>query len=161
MTAGRIAQLNVSSGGVPKRRIPSAAIGPLGLEGDGHRDPGHGGPERAVCLYSLELIEQLQREGHSIVPGSAGENVTVSGIDWAAVLPGSELRLGDHVRLEITRYTTPCVNIAGSFIGGKFARILQDQHPGESRVYARVLSGGLVQEGDAVTLVNKTPASAH
>lgn len=32
--------------------------------------------------------------------------------------------------------------IAGSFAGGDFARIAQRDHPGTSRVYARVLAPG-------------------
>jgi MOSC domain-containing protein YiiM len=30
----------------------------------------HGGPDRALVLYSLEIIEALQAEGHPISPGS-------------------------------------------------------------------------------------------
>ncbi|PYM54959.1 MAG: MOSC domain-containing protein, partial [Candidatus Rokuibacteriota bacterium] len=53
--AGRIAQVNVSPGGVPKRPVPEARVTPLGIEGDGHRDrERHGGPERALCLFALE-----------------------------------------------------------------------------------------------------------
>jgi len=34
-------------------------------------------------------IEALQNEGHPIAFGSTGENLTVSGIDWQRVVPGS------------------------------------------------------------------------
>ncbi len=52
---GRIFQLNVSSGGVPKRAVARAACGKLGLEGDSHDDVrSHGGPNRALCVYTLE-----------------------------------------------------------------------------------------------------------
>ena len=37
----------------------------------------HGGPERALCLFSLERILELQAEGHPIFPGAAGENITI------------------------------------------------------------------------------------
>lgn len=150
VTVGTVARLNVSPGGVPKRPVPHARIGPLGLEGDAHRGAGHGGPERAVCIYALEVIQRLQAEGHPIFPGSAGENVTVAGLDWPRLVPGARLRLGDGVLLEVTRYTTPCTNIAASFRDGAFVRILQERYPGESRVYTRVLAGGELRPGDRV-----------
>ena len=54
---------------------------PAGLEGDRHRNRKlHGGPDRALCLFSLERIEALQAEGHPIEPGTLGENLTLA--DW-------------------------------------------------------------------------------
>lgn len=148
--AGRIHQINVSQGGVPKYAVASARVGASGLEGDAHRGSQHGGPERAVCLYSLELIERLRAEGHPIVPGSVGENVTLCGVDFDTITPGTRLHLGSEVVLEVTRYTTPCVNITAAFKGGDFARILHKNHPGESRVYAKVIQGGRLAAGDQV-----------
>ena len=87
--SGRIVQISVSRGGVPKSMIEQAHVTALGLEGDAHRDrEHHGGPERAVCLYALEAIASLRAEGHDIVPGAIGENVTVEGLDWSAVVRG-------------------------------------------------------------------------
>jgi MOSC domain-containing protein YiiM len=63
-------QINVSDGGVPKLPVWEAKVGERGLDGDRQRNlKVHGGPDRAVCLYSLELIEQLQKEGHPIDSG--------------------------------------------------------------------------------------------
>ncbi len=153
---GVVVQLSISPGGVPKLPVARTVIGLLGLEHDAHRDPGHGGPERAVCLYSLDRIEELRQEGHAIFPGSAGENVTISGLDWAQIKVGTKFTIGPEVVLEVTRYTTPCLNIAASFVDGKFARILHDQHPGFSRVYAKVVHDGPVRVGDAVVVEHAT-----
>jgi MOSC domain-containing protein YiiM len=151
---GRIVQLSISPGGVPKRAVAQARVGAEGLEGDGHRDAEHhGGPERAVCLYAMEAIRGLQAEGHAISPGAVGENVTVEGLAWDEVVPGARLRLGDEVRLEVTRYTSPCANIMPVFRDGDYARVSQKRHPGWSRVYARVLAGGLLHPGDPVRLL--------
>ena len=86
---GSVHQVSVSAGGVPKLRIESGYVGTLGLLDDRHADPSHGGPDKALCLYSLEVISGLAHEGHPIAPGAAGENVTVSGVDWTEVNPGT------------------------------------------------------------------------
>ena len=58
---GRVVQLSVSNGGVPKLPVPAARITENGLEGDAQRNlEVHGGPERAVCLFSMERIRALQ-----------------------------------------------------------------------------------------------------
>ena len=153
-TAGRIVQISVSDGGVPKTAVPAARITADGVEGDRQRNlEVHGGPERAVCLFSMERIRDLQREGHPVVPGALGENVTVEGIDWDAVLPKSRILLGDDVALEVTRYTSPCVNIKPAFQGGDYSRVSQKRHAGWSRVYARVLAPGQVRTGDRVRVL--------
>lgn len=153
MTA-TVLQVNVSPGGVPKLPVPSAFVTTLGLEGDAQRDTKHhGGPDRAVCLFSADRIAALQAEGHPITPGATGENLTLAGLDWALVTPGARLRVGLEVELEVTRYTTPCANIRAAFADGDIARIHHDRHPGDSRVYARVLREGHVAPGDAVELV--------
>ncbi len=155
-----IVQISVSRGGVPKTAVPAARVTAEGLDGDAHRDlEHHGGPERAVCIYSMEAIKRLQAEGHSIAPGSMGENVTVEGLDWSAVVPGSHVLLGSKVLLQVTRYTSPCVNITGSFKGGEFARVSQKRHPGWSRVYARVLAEGTIRRDDPVRLLDEVEAA--
>jgi MOSC domain-containing protein YiiM len=146
-----IHQISVSEGGVPKRAVPEGRVTTQGIIGDRQRSRDiHGGPERAVCLFSLETIQALQREGHSIEPGSSGENLTISGLKWQDLKPGDQLRIGETVRLEITNYTSPCQHNAQWFQDGDFKRISQKLHPGWSRMYARVLCEGTVRPGDAV-----------
>jgi MOSC domain-containing protein YiiM len=148
----RLHQISISNGGVPKRAIPHAAITAAGVTGDRQRNPDiHGGPDRAVCLYSLDVIEALKGEGHPIAPGSAGENLTLAGLDWTSIKPGVRLRVGP-VRLEVVSYTAPCVHNAGWFLNEDFSRMSQKKFPGWSRVYARVLSEGTVRAGDPVEI---------
>lgn len=151
---GRLAQISISPGGVPKKRVIEAVIGVNGIVGDGVDHPAiHGGPDRAVCLYSLELIAALASEGHPIAPGTTGENLTLAGVDWSAVRPGARIKIGNAVELEVVKFTTPCKTIAGSFRNGEYSRILEDRHRGWSRVYARVLSAGTIRENDPVTII--------
>lgn len=152
---GRIHQLNCSQGGVPKTPVPDAILTPTGLECDAVAHPEiHGGPERALCLFSLELIRELQAEGNPIVPGSVGENVTVEGLDWSALEPGRRLALGEEVLVEISSYTSPCNSIRDAFKDKDYSRISQKKHPGESRLYARVIRTGRLAVGQAVRLLD-------
>ena len=148
-----IVSLNRSNGGVPKRPVTEARVTTRGLEGDRQRDlRHHGGPDRALCLYSLERIEALRLEGHPISPGSIGENVTIAGLAWERVTPGARLRLGE-VEVAVTGFTEPCNTIRFSFSDRRSARVSQAAAPGWSRVYARVLREGVVRVGDVVELV--------
>ena len=154
--SGLLSSINASDGGVPKAPRPWARVGISGVEGDRQEDLRyHGGPDRAVCLYSLDLIEALQGEGHPISPGSIGENLTVAGIDWIHMRPDARLEIGD-VLLEITKATSPCTKIARAFRNDEFVRVSQKVHPGWSRFYARVLREGIVNTGDRVVL--RSPA---
>jgi MOSC domain-containing protein YiiM len=156
----RIVQLSVSPGGVPKRAIAQARVTRHGLEGDAQRDrEHHGGPERAVCLFPLEAIHGLAAEGHTVTPGALGENVTTEGLDWATVVPGVHLRLGQRVLLQVSKYTSPCFNLAPLFRGREFSRVSQKRHPGWSRVYARVLVEGRVEAGDPIRIVDEIEAA--
>jgi MOSC domain-containing protein YiiM len=138
---------------VPKLPVAEARLTVNGVAGDRQRNlEAHGGVDRAICLFSLEVIEALQAEGHSIRPGSSGENLTIAGLNWPKLLPGDRLRIGDTVLLELVSYTAPCKYNAQWFANGDFSRISQKLHPGWSRLYARVLAEGVVRPGDGVAV---------
>jgi MOSC domain-containing protein YiiM len=153
MTA-RVHQLSRSAaGGVPKLPVERVRITAAGLDGDWQQDRRyHGGPDRAVCLFPLELISQLRSEGHPIVPGAVGENITTDGLDWSRVVPGAAIGIGTEVELEIVSYTAPCKTIRAAFADEDFTRISQKVHPGDSRMYARVTRDGVVQVGDPIVM---------
>ena len=152
MSTGRVVQINVApEGGVPKRPVLAALLTAHGVAGDRQLDlKHHGGPERAVCLFGQERIAALAAEGHPIAPGSTGENLTIAGLAWDELQPGSRLAIGDGVILEISGPAPPCNTIAASFCDGAFTRISDKRHPNWSRLYARVLVEGLVREGAPV-----------
>ena len=146
-------QISVSDGGVPKLAVPEGHVTVQGILRDRQRNRDvHGGPDQAVCLFSLEVIEALQAEGHTIKPGASGENLTIAGLDWSQLKPGDRLRIGEHVRLEIKSYTSPCKYNAQWFVEGDFSRMSQKLHPGWSRLYGSVLTEGVVRPGDPVTV---------
>ena len=160
IATGRVLQVSVSAGGVPKLPVERAWVGPFGLDGDKHSEPTvHGGPRRAVCLFAMEVIERLQSEGHPIEPGGAGENLTTSGIEWSLLPVGAQVHVGETLELEISSSTTPCATQTGNFSDGNFNRILIDRHPSDSRMYARVLREGYVAAGDAIVVLPAAPDS--
>ena len=149
---GSVAQLNVSGGGVPKTPIDEAVVGHRGVVGDRQATRRHHGrPWQALCLWSLEVIEGLQAEGHPIAAGSAGENVTVAGVDWATLRPGTQLRIGG-VLAEVSVWALPCRQNAGWFADGDVRRIEHERHPGSSRAYAWVREPGRIRTGDEVVV---------
>ncbi|MFO0726600.1 MAG: MOSC domain-containing protein [Myxococcota bacterium] len=151
---GRVFSIQISQGGVPKRPIGLCRVTAAGIEGDRQRDLRfHGGPDRAVCVYSADLIEQLRAEGHPIVPGSIGENLTLLGLDWTAMQPGARLHFQGGLELELTSFAAPCRKISGAFVGRTFSRVSEAKYPGMSRIYARVLTPATLVTGASLRLV--------
>jgi MOSC domain-containing protein YiiM len=147
---GEVVSINVSNGGVPKLPVARALVTPSGVAGDRQKHlEFHGGPDRAVCLYSMDRIEALQREGHPIAPGTTGENLTIRGLEWDAVVPGTVLHIGP-LTVEVTGYASPCATIRDSFADRNSNRISQKKFAGWSRVYARVSGEGEIGVGQMV-----------
>jgi len=149
---GRVAQVSASGGGVPKVALDRAAIGHRGVEGDRQHDTKHHGrPFQALCLWSSEVIAGLVDEGHPIGAGSAGENLTLEGLDWAALRPGARLRIGTALA-EISLPAVPCAKQAQWFADGDFSRLAHEVRPEGVRWYAWVREPGEVAPGDVVVV---------
>ena len=160
---GRVLQVNVSRGGVPKLPVPSALVTERGVEGDRQRETTvHGGPTRAVSLLAMETIERVQADGHPIEPGSTGENLTTWGIEIGRLAPGTRLLIGgtaDGVLLELNAPANPCKTIQASFVDGRFGRLSAVAHPGDTRVYAWVRRPGRIGVDDPIRVLPPTPDS--
>lgn len=157
---GRVVQINVSSGGIPKRPIPFGVITPLGLEGDGHAHPQiHGGPRQALLLIASELIEDLKAKGYPIEFGSLGENITMRGIDPAQLRLDQILRVGTAV-VQLTKVRVPCntLDVCGQGIQAElYDRQVKAGDPssprwGKGGFYARVIEPGVVATGDIISV---------
>src|ERR1051325_11627720 len=86
-----LVQVNSSAGGMPKKPLVGAArVTRDGVQGDWQNNRRHhGGPDRAICLFSEELYAWLRDEyGIDLCNGSIGENFTTRGIDLDALAPG-------------------------------------------------------------------------
>ena len=160
MASGRIVQISVSRGGVPKRAIDFGRVQVTGIEGDSWAHPGiHGGPGQAVLLIAEEVLEGLRKQGFPVFPGALGENLTTRDLDphhWRA---GQIWRAGS-ARLEMTKVRAPCstIQVYGDAIGRRiYDAQVKAGNPdsplwGHSGMYARVLSEGVVRAGDVIEL---------
>ena len=153
---GTLVQLNSSQGGVPKTSIDHAYIGWKGVDGDRQATrKHHGRPFQALSLWSAEVMETLRTEGHQVVPGSAGENITVGGINWSDMRPGTRVRIGE-VLCDISSYAVPCKQLADLFVNRDFNRIHHERDlenaTASCRVYATVIERGNIAAGDPITL---------
>jgi MOSC domain-containing protein YiiM len=149
---GTVRRVNASDGGVPKLSIGGADVLYAGLTVDTQADrKHHGRPFQALCLWSSDVIDRLAADGHPIAAGSAGENITIEGLDWATLRPGTLLRIGT-VLAEVSFPATPCAKQTRWFADGDFRRIDHDRNPHLVRWYAWVREPGRVDEGDAVAV---------
>lgn len=139
-----LAQLNVSPGGMPKLPVPAARVTFAGVAGDRQRNRKyHGGPGRAVCLYSEELYAQLRADGVAVTSGQIGENFTTRGLDLQSLAPGDRLRVGGCV-IEITAVRVPCAQLK------KWDARLPKLIVGRSGWVAKVVEEGEVKVGDEI-----------
>jgi MOSC domain-containing protein YiiM len=145
-------QVNISEGGMPKHPVTEARVTANGIVGDRQRIlKYHGGPNRAVCLYSEELYEWLRDLlGTELPLGSIGENFTSAGLDLGGLKPGSRLRVGGCV-IEITAVRIPCNQLK------KWDPDLPELIVGRSGWVAKVIEEGVVRPGDSITVLRPEP----
>ena len=162
---GRISQINISHGGVPKHPVSDAMVHPLGVEGDAHAHPHiHGGPNQAILLITSEAIEELRSQGFPVYPGALGENVTTEGSDRRQMRAGQRYRLGDVI-IELTKVRAPCNQLDGYGAGihqamyNKPAVKAGDASTPTwaiSGFYAAVIQGGMIRVGAPIVLLDQS-----
>ena len=143
------------TGGV-KSPVPRARLRKSGFEGDGQGDRrNHGGPDKAVCVYSAVHYPHWQRMlGRRLEPGAFSENLTVSRIREARVCVGDVFRAGEAV-VQVSTPRTPCDKVAGKNGEKQLCKWISGS--GYTGFYMRVLEEGLVQRGDAFERVERHP----
>ena len=108
---GRIQQVSVSKGGVPKLPVEGGEVGPVGILGDIQQNAKyHGGPRQALLWITAEGLEELKAAGFPVYPGALGENVTTAGIDRRSVRLGQQWRMGEII-VEVTKMREPCYKL--------------------------------------------------
>ena len=144
MTA-RVVQVNVSDGGMPKLPVLCARVSEDGVEGDWQKGRKyHGGPGRAVCLFSEELYAELRAEGVDASNGAFGENFTTRGLDLKTLSVGERFRVGQSCVIEITDVRVPCGQLK------KWDDRMPKLIVGRSGWMAKVVREGVVKPGDPI-----------
>ena len=147
---GKVVGIQASTNSVPKTSIAHGIVNYDGLDGDRQMArTHHGRPWQALCIWSDEVIAQHANAGHPITRGSAGENITISEIDWSKVRPGATLEFGS-VKTQVTGYAIPCKKNVRWFSDGDYQR-LSHELGAVSRVYCLVTQPGSVAVGDIAT----------
>ena len=140
------------AGGVPKFPVLDLQVSTNGCIGDRQNDlKHHGGPRRAVCLMSLDVMESLQNDGHPIEGGSTGENLLIEGCTWKDFEVGTVLRT-EEVVLRITGDAPPCKTIRDSFTNGTFKSLSHSILAQKTRWYAEVLQEGTLHRGEEIQI---------
>lgn len=142
--------------GLPKIPIELAKVTPSGVDGDYNRfrkKKKNNDPDMAVMIICTDILAQLNEEGWPVQPGDLGENLTLSDMDYASIVPGQQYRVGG-VTLEISIICDPCSNLyalpyVGDERGPAFIKTLMNRRGW----YARVLTPGEIKPGDGVTLL--------
>ena len=132
--------------GVQKRDVGMGKFVPdWGIENDAHAGHWH----RQVSLLSADKIEAFRAKGADVVYGDFGENLVVSGFDFRALPVGTLLRCGD-VLLEMTQIGKECHSHCAIF------KAVGDCIMPREGVFARVLEGGVIKNGDEMEIVERT-----
>ena len=110
-----------------------------GIKGDAHAGQGH----RQVSLLSLQKIETFRSMGANVEYGAFGENLVIDGIDLASLPVGTNLRCGNAL-LEITQIGKECHHRCAIY------KSVGDCIMPREGIFARVLQGGIIKNGDKV-----------
>ena len=125
------------------------------LDGDDQADRRvHGGADKAIYSYSSEHYAWWSTQIGALAPGTFGENLTTSGVDFNTARIGDRWRVGTTL-LEVAQPREPCfklgIRMGDDTFPERFAEALR---PG---IYLRIIEEGTVAAGDSIEVV---PADA-
>lgn len=107
----------------------------------------HGGNwHRQVSLLSAEKVDDFREKGATINQGDFGENLLIKGIDVSSLPVGTWLKSGE-ILLEITQIGKECHNFCEIY------HEMGDCIMPREGVFAQVLQGGILSQGDEIQIV--------
>jgi MOSC domain-containing protein YiiM len=134
--------------GVRKRDVGQAELRPeWGIVGDAHAGPWH----RQVSLLAWESIEKMRAVGLNVKAGSFAENITTTGLSLVDLPVGTQLRLGEAL-VRVTQIGKECHDRCAIYYQAGDCVM-----PREG-IFVEVLSGGQVQAGDAIQVLQDETA---
>lgn len=129
--------------GTQKKNIHEANfIEDWGIENDAHAGKWH----RQVSLLSADRINEFRARGAHVEDGAFGENLIVEGFDFKALPVGTIFKCGD-VMLEMTQIGKECHSHCEIY------KVMGDCIMPREGVFAKVLHGGIIREGDEMTIL--------
>ena len=143
MTAKIVGVCTSRSKGERKTPVGSARLRVNhGIEGDAHAGEWH----RQVSLLAIESIRKMQAMGLKVASGDFAENLTTEGIELFTLPIGTRLGIGETL-LEVTQIGKECHTRCAIFYQAG------DCVMPKEGIFARVLTGGELGEGDRIAII--------
>ena len=141
---GKIMAVNISEKkGTQKKNIHEARfIEDWGIENDAHAGKWH----RQDSLLSADRINEFRARGAEVADGAFGENLIVEGFDFKSLPVGTVFQCGDVV-LEMTQIGKECHSHCEIY------KVMGDCIMPREGVFTKVLHGGVIREGDEMTIL--------
>lgn len=130
--------------GTPKKNVLSVTLKEdYGIVGDAHA-----GSKRQVSLLAYEEYEAFiasRNDIDKVKPGDFADNITTIGLSYENVKPGTQVCIGDGIRLEVTE-----LGKSECHFGCPIRQSIGDCIMPRVGIFAKVLRGGKVSQGDSI-----------
>ncbi|MBF7024770.1 MOSC domain-containing protein [Staphylococcus kloosii] len=157
ISTGKIEDLNYSS----KRPMRSALnktpfsgsmwLSLTGFTQDEQEYKDHGGPDKAVCLFSKSNYKMWQDDVVELPTYAMfGENLTVANLDEREAYFGNQYQLGDAI-IEVSEIREPCWKIQAKYQIPDLVKRMSTS--GKTGFYFRVIKEGYVSCDDHLKLI--------
>jgi MOSC domain-containing protein YiiM len=157
ISTGKIEDLNYSS----KRPMRSALnktpfsgsmwLSLTGFTQDEQEYKDHGGPDKAVCLFSKSNYKMWQDDVVELPTYAMfGENLTVANLDESEAYFGNQYQLGDAI-IEVSEIREPCWKIQAKYQIPDLVKRMSTS--GKTGFYFRVIKEGYVSCDDHLKLI--------
>lgn len=135
--------------GTPKTNVLSVTLErDYGIVGDAHA-----GSQRQVSLLAFEAYEAFvasRDDIDTISPGDFADNITTYGLSYENISVGSQIYIGATAHLEVTE-----LGKSECHFGCPIQRSIGDCIMPREGIFARVITGGLIQQGDPIRVSSK------
>lgn len=127
--------------GIAKTPVSKVELVP----GHGIQDDAHAGPwHRQVSLLAEESHQVMLDKGANVKHGDFGENIVTQGIDLVALPVGTQLTIGDGIKVRVTQIGKECHDHCAIY------HTVGDCIMPRAGIFVEVLTGGTVKSGDAI-----------
>jgi len=143
--------------GICKKPVSQALfLNKLGFDGDGVGNlKNHGGPDKAVCVYSLDHYPYWEKTlGIKLTPAAFGENLSISNLKEKDICIGDVFQLGTAL-VQVSQPRQPCSTLAVRYGRSDFVKLVVNF--GRTGFYFRVLKEGTVEPGTSLILHERDP----